>query len=120
VLVLDTHGELASFYRLAAAAFVGGTLVPVGGHNVLEPAAAGAPVLFGPHTGNVREEAAGLVRAGGGFRVGGGEALSRILGKLLSSRSAGARAGARARSFVRGRQGVARRVVALLAREGLL
>jgi len=120
VLLLDTHGELASFYRLATAAFVGGTLVPIGGHNVMEPAAAGVPVLFGPHTGNVREEAAGLVRSGGGYRVADGRALAEALGRLVSSRTAEARAGARARGFLRSRQGVARRVVALLAREGLL
>ena len=47
VIVLDTIGELASLYRLATLAFVGGSLVPTGGHNVLEPAACGRPVLFG-------------------------------------------------------------------------
>ena len=120
ILVLDTHGELASFYRLGAAAFVGGTLVPVGGHNVMEPAAAGVPVLFGPFTSNVREEAAGLAAAGGAFRVTGAASLARELGRLLSSRAYSARTGKRARSFVRSQQGVARRVVALLAREGLL
>jgi 3-deoxy-D-manno-octulosonic-acid transferase len=120
VLVLDTHGELVSFYGLGAAAFVGGTLVPVGGHNVLEPAAAGVPVLFGPFTANVRGEAAGLVREGGGFRVRSASGMASILGRLLSSRVLAARAGARARGFVRSRQGVARRVVTLLAREGLL
>lgn len=53
VLVLDTLGELASLYTCATAAFVGGTLVRVGGHNILEPALARCPVLYGPHTQNV-------------------------------------------------------------------
>ena len=57
VLLLDTLGELAGLYEGARAAFVGGTLVPVGGHNVLEPAAAAVPVLFGPHTEHVRDAA---------------------------------------------------------------
>lgn len=120
VLVLDTHGELLSVYRKAEVAFVGGTLVPVGGHNVLEPAVAGVPVLFGPHTANVRGEAEGLEKSGGGFRVSGSGAIAASLIRLMSSRTAGRRAGARARAFVKSRQGVARRVAALFAREGLL
>ena len=120
VLVLDTHGELAPLYRMAETAFVGGTLVPVGGHNVLEPAAAGVPVLFGPHTANVRNESAGLVEAGGGFRISGSGTMAATLLRLMGSRAVGRRAGIRARNFVRSRQGVARRVAALLAKEGLL
>jgi 3-deoxy-D-manno-octulosonic-acid transferase len=120
VLVLDTHGELLSVYRKAEVAFVGGTLVPVGGHNVMEPAVAGVPVLFGPHTANVREEAEGLVKSGGGFRVSGSGTIAASLLHLMSSRLVGKRAGARARAFVKSRQGVARRVAALFAREGLL
>ncbi len=119
VLVLDTHGELASFYRLASAAFVGGTLVPVGGHNIMEPAAAGVPVLFGPWTANVREEARGLLAAGGAIRVRGAAALGAALRRLLAARGAARRMGKRGAGFVRSRQGVARRVVALLRREAL-
>src|ERR1051325_3650875 len=55
ILLLDTLGELAKTYRYATAAFVGGTLVPVGGHNPIEPAAAGVPVCFGPSMSNFRE-----------------------------------------------------------------
>ena len=64
VLLLDTLGELAALYAHADVAFVGGTLAPVGGHNVLEPAQAGCPVLFGPHPENARESAALLLAAG--------------------------------------------------------
>ena len=53
--MLDSVGELASVYARAEVAFVGGTLVPVGGHNLLEPVFAGRPVLFGPHTENARQ-----------------------------------------------------------------
>ncbi|HEX6641903.1 MAG TPA: 3-deoxy-D-manno-octulosonic acid transferase, partial [Thermoanaerobaculia bacterium] len=55
VLLLDTFGELARIYRYATAAFIGGTLVPKGGHNPIEPAAAGVPVCFGPSMSNFRE-----------------------------------------------------------------
>ncbi len=55
VLLLDTIGELASVYALATVAFVGGSLVPRGGHNILEPAQHGVPVVVGPHTENFRE-----------------------------------------------------------------
>jgi 3-deoxy-D-manno-octulosonic-acid transferase len=54
-LVLDTLGELAALYATASIAFVGGTLVPVGGHNLVEPVHAGCPVLFGPYVSNVRK-----------------------------------------------------------------
>lgn len=68
VLVLDTLGELTHFYAAADLAFVGGSLVPVGGHNLLEPAALGLPVVTGPHLDNVRD-IAGLLREAGGLTV---------------------------------------------------
>ncbi len=69
VVVLDTMGELRAAYTFATAAFVGGTFVPIGGHNLLEPAAVGTPVLFGPHTENCADTAELLLDAGVGFRV---------------------------------------------------
>jgi 3-deoxy-D-manno-octulosonic-acid transferase len=98
VLVVDTVGELAALYQLAAAAFVGGSLVSVGGHNVLEPAAVGVPVLFGPHTEHVREPAAALLDSGGGLRVAGAEELGGRVRELLADPSlrAGLARGARA------------------------
>lgn len=65
VLLLDTLGELTLFYAAGQVAFVGGSLVPVGGHNLLEPAALGLPVLAGPHLENVRDIAEMLKDAGG-------------------------------------------------------
>ncbi|HYI08965.1 MAG TPA: 3-deoxy-D-manno-octulosonic acid transferase [Thermoanaerobaculia bacterium] len=62
VLLLDTFGELAKVYRYARVAFVGGTLVPTGGHNPIEPAAAGVPVCFGPSMSNFREIAQVFLR----------------------------------------------------------
>lgn len=64
VLLLDTIGELRKFYGLASVAFVGGTLVDIGGHNPLEPAACSVPVVVGPHTSNVRDAIDSLRKAG--------------------------------------------------------
>jgi 3-deoxy-D-manno-octulosonic-acid transferase len=77
VLVLDSMGELAGLYARAAVAFVGGSLVPVGGHNPLEPILEGRPVLFGPHTENAREATALALRTGAGCRVSDGAHLAR-------------------------------------------
>lgn len=83
VLVLDTLGELAPLYTRAAAAFVGGTLVPVGGHNILEPVLARCPVLYGPHTQNVSHVAEILETCGAGQRLGGADALGPAVLELL-------------------------------------
>jgi 3-deoxy-D-manno-octulosonic-acid transferase len=69
VLILDTIGELARFYSLGNCAFLGGSLVPFGGHNPLEAAQRGLPVVFGPHMENFREIAAILQKSGGGIQV---------------------------------------------------
>ena len=69
VLILDTIGELAHFYSLGDFAFVGGSLVPLGGHNPLEAAQRGLPVVFGPHMENFRDIASILTESGGGFQI---------------------------------------------------
>ena len=63
VIILDTVGELARLYRLAEVVFVGGSLVPTGGHNMLEPALRAKPVLFGPYTSNFRDSAELMLEA---------------------------------------------------------
>ncbi|BFU93772.1 MAG: 3-deoxy-D-manno-octulosonic-acid transferase [Nitrospira sp.] len=104
VILLDSRGELASLYREAAVAFVGGTLVPVGGHNLLEPALWGKPVLFGPYTDHCAEIAGLLLQAGGGVRVTG-EELAKRIEQLLDRPEEGARIGAAARSVVEQNRG---------------
>ncbi len=69
VLVLDTIGELACFYSLGSFAFIGGSLVDSGGHNPLEAAQRGLPVVFGPNMANFKEIAEILTESGGGFQV---------------------------------------------------
>ncbi|AJE03716.1 3-deoxy-D-manno-octulosonic acid transferase [Geobacter pickeringii] len=75
LLVVDTVGELMTFYRLADVVFVGGSLVPNGGHNLLEPASCGVPLLFGPHTENFREITSLVLQYGAGERAANGEEL---------------------------------------------
>lgn len=87
ILLLDTVGELAAFYRGAAVAFVGGSFVPVGGHNMLEPAAEGVPVLYGPHVQNFADIAACLEQEGAALRVTDWQDLAKGLRRLFSDPS---------------------------------
>jgi 3-deoxy-D-manno-octulosonic-acid transferase len=105
VVILDTRGELALAYREAVVAFVGGTLVPVGGHNLLEPAVWGTPVIFGPYTDHCAEVATLLQEAGGGCRVTGGEDLVTMLGGWLRQPETRVRVGQAAKRVVLDNQG---------------
>ncbi|HYE51437.1 MAG TPA: 3-deoxy-D-manno-octulosonic acid transferase, partial [Azospirillaceae bacterium] len=84
VFLGDTLGELGLFYRLAPVAAVGGSFVPVGGHNPVEPALLGAAVLHGPHMHNFAEMAAELEAAGGALRVADADALAAAVSRLLA------------------------------------
>jgi 3-deoxy-D-manno-octulosonic-acid transferase len=105
VLLLDSRGELPTIYREAVVAFVGGTLVPVGGHNLLEPAQWSKPVLFGPHTDHCAEIADLLIHAGGGYRVSHQEDLTRQVIALFSDDEERERVGRLARHVVEQNQG---------------
>ncbi len=95
VLVLDSLGELAAVYSHAAAVFLGGSLVPRGGHNPWEVARAGAPIVVGPHTENIRAMLEPLRSAGAATEVADAAALGRelelLLGNLEDARSRGER-----------------------------
>ena len=84
VIVLDTMGELATLYSLCTVAFIGGSLVPIGGHNALEPAVFAKPLLFGPYMHHFPELAALLQQAGGAVQVHGEEELYERLVYLLT------------------------------------
>ncbi|MBT0892301.1 3-deoxy-D-manno-octulosonic acid transferase [Geobacter hydrogenophilus] len=88
VLLVDTIGELMKLYALSDVVFVGGSLVPVGGHNLLEPASVGAPVLFGPHMHNFRQITALVLDAGAGEQVDDHGALEATLRRLLANEPA--------------------------------
>jgi 3-deoxy-D-manno-octulosonic-acid transferase len=105
VLLVDAMGWLPSFFVRARAAFVGGTLVPVGGHNVLEPAVAGIPVVFGPHVEHTREAARALLACGGGFQVADAAGLAGTMERLLAEPARAAEAGRKAQALVRSLQG---------------
>lgn len=83
VILLDTLGELDQFYSIADLIFVGGSLVPVGGHNVLEAAVCRKPVFFGPHMFNFQEIAVQLKGAGGGIEVADGKEMGRQMAWLI-------------------------------------
>jgi 3-deoxy-D-manno-octulosonic-acid transferase len=93
VIVLDTVGELAQIYGIADVVFVGGSLVPRGGHNVLEPALRRKPVLVGPHTDNFREAAALLIDAGAAVVVTDAASLGAELRTLLADPAIAAKRG---------------------------
>jgi 3-deoxy-D-manno-octulosonic-acid transferase len=114
VILLDTVGELASLYGVADVIFVGGSLVPIGGHNVIEPALHGKPVIFGPHMGNFREAARLLVHGGGGVQVRDGEELATAMVRLLEDPRARQAAGQAAWRAVRTHQGACVRTVEAL------
>jgi 3-deoxy-D-manno-octulosonic-acid transferase len=111
VVILDTRGELASVYREAAVAFVGGTLVPIGGHNLLEPAVWAKPVLFGPNTDNCAEIADLLSQGGGGMRVTDAEALARQVIRVLKNPADAMRMGQLAQQVIRQNQGALQRTL---------
>jgi 3-deoxy-D-manno-octulosonic-acid transferase len=117
VLLGDTMGELGAYYATGQAAFVGGTLVPVGGHNVLEPAALGRPVIVGPHTANVTAAAALLAEAGGLVRVGTDPAaMADLLHHWLTDPAECVEAGRRAAAAIQANRGAVERILALLPR----
>jgi 3-deoxy-D-manno-octulosonic-acid transferase len=114
LLLVDTLGQLARLYGAATLAFVGGSLVPIGGHNVLEPAALGIPVLFGPHTQHFAEPAQALLDAGGARRVADGPGLARALIELLGEADTRSRTAQRALQVVARNQGAMERTIEML------
>ncbi|RLB03766.1 MAG: hypothetical protein DRG59_11285 [Deltaproteobacteria bacterium] len=114
VLVVDTLGELAKLYSLADLAFIGGSLVPVGGHNPLEALAFGVPVILGPYMYNFREIEALLFKSNCAVKVSTVEDLTNVLMKLLGDSKLLRRMGDNARRVVEINRGTSKRVVELL------
>jgi 3-deoxy-D-manno-octulosonic-acid transferase len=117
VILLDTIGELGAAWGLADVAFVGGSLLPGrGGQNMMEPAAFGAAVLFGPHTGNFQETVEQLLARGGARQVANAAELSAALLDDLNDPEAAAARGASGRAYVLAQNGAADRTLAELDR----
>jgi 3-deoxy-D-manno-octulosonic-acid transferase len=118
VFVVDSMGELMPFYAASDVAFVGGSLAPIGGHNVLEPAALSRPVLVGPNTFNFEEITLTLIREGGGERVADGAELGPKVLALLCDRERREHMGRCARRVFDSERGAVRRVMRLV--DGML
>ncbi len=117
VVLFDTLGELAAVWGLADVAFVGGSLKPGrGGQNMMEPAAYGAAVMFGPHTTNFRETVEQLLERGAARRVADADGLARGLLDDLDDPETAAARGVAGRDFVLAQHGAAGRTVAALDR----
>jgi 3-deoxy-D-manno-octulosonic-acid transferase len=114
VLVLDTIGELGRIYGLSKVSFVGGSLVPFGGHNLLEPASFGRPVIFGQYTHNFVSMSEMLVKAGGGWQVHDGEELYEAMKILLEDSETCNRMGKLAKEFVEKNRGALAKVVSYI------
>jgi 3-deoxy-D-manno-octulosonic-acid transferase len=114
VLVLDTIGELAKLYTVATVVFVGGSFVPIGGHNVLEPAAHRKAILFGPHMHNFHQIAVALLEAGGALQVHNPEALGEHVTMLLQQPERRQALGETAYQVLRANQGAIPRTVQLI------
>ncbi len=111
VLLVDRFGELMTCHAAAQVCFVGGTLVPLGGHNLLEPAALGKPVLAGPHCFNAPESARLLTEAGVLRQVRDAAQLAQALGQWLEDAALAARLGEKAAAAVAANRGAAAQAV---------
>ncbi len=113
IVLLDTIGELASVYSVASVAFVGGSLVPAGGHNPLEPAQFGVPVVMGPHYANFTAITEAL-RARDALRITEKEDLAAALTDLLENRTAAEAMGVRAKEVFEQQAGATARCVEVI------
>jgi 3-deoxy-D-manno-octulosonic-acid transferase len=115
VVVLDTIGELAQVYQLATAVFVGGSMVDMGGHNILEPAVMGKAIVFGPHMQNFREIAETFLRGSAAIQVATPRELEDTLLDLCSNVGRREQLGAAARALVAANRGAKQRSLDAIA-----
>jgi 3-deoxy-D-manno-octulosonic-acid transferase len=114
VLLVDTMGELLSFYAAADLAFVGGSLVPVGGHNLLEPASFGVATLCGPYMSNAQDVVDRFRSSDGVVQVSSAEKLGDAVLTMANDLTARAELGARGRDVVEGNRGAVIRTLDLI------
>ncbi len=114
VLLVDTLGELAKLYEVADMVFVGGTLVPVGGHNLLEPAACGRAVLFGPHVFKQQQSADELLHQEAAIQVAAVTELTKVCRRLLANPQLLRNLGERAQELIARQQGASSRTLDML------
>jgi 3-deoxy-D-manno-octulosonic-acid transferase len=114
VVILDTSGELAKVYSVATVAFVGGSLIDRGGHNILEPAALGIPTIFGPHTYNFIDSTKLLLDENAAVMVADRYELEEVLGALLADSRARETIGVNARRAIMAQKGAVPRHLAAI------
>ncbi len=114
VVILDTIGELAHLFQVATVVFVGGSLVDQGGHNILEPAVHGKPIVFGPHMENFAEIADAFLRGQAAVQVSSGAELATTVVRLIGDPVERARLGAAARALVEANRGAKPRTLAVI------
>ena len=114
IILLDTMGELAWIYALADVAFVGGSLVPIGGHNLLEPAVYGIPVIFGPYVDHFKTAADLLIQCGGGIKIKNEEELYTKVSDLLKDEEKRRRMGKAAQEAIKKQSGVSQKTAQLI------
>ncbi len=117
VLVVDTMGELREFYRIANLAFVGGSMVSIGGHDPVEPAAFGKPILFGPYMQNAAEAARLLVQSGGATIVKDINELEKSVRNAVQNRDELAKNGEKCRQVILSMTGVSKKTADILLRD---
>jgi 3-deoxy-D-manno-octulosonic-acid transferase len=120
VFVIDTLGELMKFFAAVDIAFVAGSFAPIGGHNVLEPAALGKPVIVGPQTHNFEEITDQLIKAGAALRVQSGSELGGEVLKLFGNPNRMQAIGAEALALVTRERGAVARILGKLEELALL
>ena len=116
VLLVDTLGEVLDFYSIADLVFVGGSLVPVGGHNLLEASLLAKPVLFGPHVHNFKEISAKLIRAGAGVKVANQRELEQQIVLILNDKVRSRAMGEAGRSLIAENAGATERTMKHIVR----
>jgi 3-deoxy-D-manno-octulosonic-acid transferase len=114
VVILDTIGELAYLFQVATVVFVGGSLVAGGGHNILEPAVHGKPIVIGPHMENFAEIAETFLRSQAALQVQGAAELAVVVARLMGDSVERARLGAAARALVEANRGAKARTLAVV------
>jgi 3-deoxy-D-manno-octulosonic-acid transferase len=114
VFLGDTMGELTLFIAAADVAFVGGSLVPVGGHNILEPAALGVPIVFGPHMLNFSLISGLMLEQGAAVQVNSSDQLAALVARWFSDASERARVGENGRQVVAENRGATERLYQII------
>lgn len=116
IVLGDSMGEMAAYYAACDCAFVGGSLLPYGGQNLVEACAAGVPVLFGPHTYNFEHAAEAAIAAGAALRVDNAESLLKQVQRVFTDDELRARMGGAGLAFCRAHQGAASKTLVLCER----